>query len=127
MKITITKDAKDNWMTVSMLPVAKQIIKDMKDEDAAADLSILAGMFHGETPKEYTAEMSLNSRVWEQYGENSGHMDIWITAVIDSWWNKEIYKVGCYLSDIWQSDGDNTEELKSHMYILTYKLVEQAR
>lgn len=124
MKITITKEAKDNWMTVSMLPVAKQIIKDMKDEDAAADLSILSGMFHGATPKEYTAEMALNSRVWEQYGENSGRMDIWITTTIDSWQDKAIYKVGCYLSDIWQSDGDNTEELKSHMYILTYKLVD---
>lgn len=119
MKVKITADTR-KWLTLEELPAAQTIIRDMREEDAAADLEILAGFFHAPAPKEYTAEIAGNGRVLDAYMEGSGRLDVWIETTLPETWEDGkhvIYKVGCYLTDIWSIGGVDADELRSHMYV----------
>lgn len=119
MKVKITADTR-KWLTLEELPAAQTIIRDMREEDAAADLEILAGFFHASAPKEYTAEIAGNARIWDAYGEGTGRLDVWIECMLlDGWEDGKnvIYNVGCYLTDLWSIGGVDADELRSHMYV----------
>jgi hypothetical protein len=51
---------------------------------------------------------------------NTKELDVYIEAVIEC--NNCITKVGYYLSDLWESTGDNRNELRELAYIRNYRL-----
>lgn len=124
MKIKITAEAK-KWLTVAEMPEVKKIIADMKEydtlqEDAQTAARIASGSNEHFEILKCEAEIAGNRRVWNQYGENSGRLDIWVDAYAYSEFYG-FYNLGFYMSDIWSVDGDNNEEIRSHMYIREYK------
>lgn len=123
MKVKVTKEAK-NFLTVAEMPVVNQMIAEMKDdENTAKDYAIYAArLITGDNATEIisaTAEIERNYRVYNQYGEDSGNLDIWIDFRAFSDWKNCFIIGGAYLSDICQICGDQeiNEELKTQMYI----------
>jgi hypothetical protein len=119
MKVQITKDSK-RLITLEDMPAVKAMIAELKEDNAKFDLEILSGVFKTNTPNSYEAEIAKNRRLWNYYSDNSKDYDIWVeTTLPETYENGKyvIYKVGCYLSDIWSISADNKEEIKSHMYI----------
>ena len=67
------------------------------------------------------AEIAKNQRIHNYYGNNedSGDLDIWLRILAyDKYFG--FYDIGAYLSDIWSADGKNSEEIRSHMFILEF-------
>ena len=120
MKITVTKDSK-RYITLDEAETVKEIIRDFNtpDENLTDYAKIAARIASGESCEiiKATAEIAKNCRAWNEYSDHSGELDIWIkfTAFSDF---KGFYIVGAYLSDIWQSCGDdNAEELRARFYV----------
>lgn len=65
------------------------------------------------------ATTARNGRAWNQYGEGTGDMDIWIDAVVRT--GEGFLEVGAYLSDIWLT---GATDYRQHMYIKRYATVE---
>lgn len=68
------------------------------------------------------AYVTKNCHAWNVFGDESGNIDIWIEATLFNSYSSEnnggvFHMIGAYLSDLWQSTGNNREELKSRMYI----------
>lgn len=109
MKVCITANTK-KWLTLEQLPIAKQIIEGMKEDEWSAkeylDMAASCWLHNAENGDEYdhvakvlsaTAEIAGNSRVWDWFG-GSGHIDIWLDGTVET--NKGFLKIGCYFSDI---------------------------
>lgn len=121
MKVNITEDSK-RLITLNDIDGVKKMIKDLKEANAADDLEILANVFHAKAPKEYKAEIAKNCRIYNRYNDESKDFDVWLTVTLGEVFDTEcnswaIYKIGCYLSDIWEINSENREEIKKHMYI----------
>lgn len=119
MKVNITADSK-RLITLSDMPAVKAMIAELKEDNAKDYLNILANAFNTATPKEYSAEISKNGRIYNRYSDNSADFDVWVTATLPETVENGkwvIYKVGCYLSDIWEINAENKEEIKKYMYI----------
>lgn len=128
MKIKLTEDAK-RYITVSEMPAVKKIIADFKEDNeiksygqtAARAASGKNGNFE---ILKAEAEIARNARVWNQYSDESGNLDIWLTFyAYDNYYG--FYEIGAYLSDIWMADGqrETYELMKSRMYIRKFKEV----
>lgn len=123
MKVKLTEEAK-NYISVAEMPAVKQIIKDMRDDDniigyAQAAARVASG-WNGFEILKAEASIAKNCRVWNQYGENTDDLDIWLDIyAFDSY--AGFYEIGIYLSDVWSITGDNSDELKNYMYIEKYK------
>ena len=81
MKVKLTEEAK-NYISVAEMPAVKQIIKDMRDDDniigyAQAAARVASGWSSFEILKT-EASIAKNCRVWNQYGENTGNLDVWL-------------------------------------------------
>lgn len=126
MKVKFTAEAK-KIVTVAEVPEVKKIIAYMKENETAESLKDYATMAARVASKngctfeilKVDAEIAKNCRAFDNYHEGSGNLDIWLTVYAFSPLNG-FYNIGVYLSDIWQLSGDNTEEIKSHMYIEEY-------
>ena len=120
MKITITKESKD-YFTYNEVMTAKEIVKEYKDYNVGQDIGTLGCILNKWSAEclSWNAEIAKNNRVYNAHSAESGYLDIWINAIYDG--GDVIYKVGAYITDIWESTGDNREELKSHMYIREFR------
>ena len=122
MKVLFTAKEKE-YFTVAEMPVVREIIEDMKDGDLNSDITILSHIIAstGDVKVfESSATIAKNRRVWNAFSNNSRDIDIWIeTTFFDKYYG--FYMIGAYLTDIWKSDGNNAEELKSYMYIRRFK------
>lgn len=130
MKVRLTKEAK-KWLTLEQAPIAHQIIKGEKENETTAaeyaEMVIRAVYFGSVWDVEVLkadASIAGNCRIWNQYGDESGTLDIWIdaTAYVDNG-NSEFIIIGCYFSDICQLSGnyEDNQDLISHMYIRRFK------
>ena len=123
MKVTFGKDCK-KWMTVEQYEVAKTIIRDMKDDESTpAEYAVYAvnaigkAFDIGSCTKvfECTATIAGNRRIWNQFGDDTGTLDIWLEGTARTW--DGFVEFGAYLTDIWSISGDNAVDLaKNHMY-----------
>lgn len=127
MKVKFTKKAK-TYITVAEAIEARKIITDMKeDEFSASDyLEIAArlacGGYNIDRVLEADAEICRNSRVWDNFHEGSGKLDVWVQGLVKI--DLDTYmEIGANLTDIWMigADKETDLEIKSHMYIETYK------
>ena len=118
MKVTFQKDYK-NWLTVAEVEAARQIIREMKEDTSTAAEEAAAAIREAlkdtrdylDRVLEAEATICKNSRVWNQYGENTGMLDIWISGIAKTSWG--FIEIGACLSDIWSAPA----EYKQHMYI----------
>lgn len=118
MKVAFTKEAK-KFVTIEEAPVAKQIIEECKEYDLSDLAQTAARVAGGQETYEIlkaTAEIAKNARVYNYYESNSGTLDVWLEFYAYNWY-RGFFEIGVYLSDIWQLDGDNSEEIKSRMYL----------
>ena len=128
MKVTLQKDYR-SWYTLEDLDRAKMVIASEKeDESTIASWAVYAvneavndrerkgrktySYCHEENIFRATARTAKNSRAWNQYGEGTGNMDVWIEAY--AFLGDCFVEIGAYLSDIWQS---GAEDYAQHMYI----------
>lgn len=108
MKVTMAKDYKD-YMTVHEVELAKEIIKDEKDDEfKAKDWAeyLVREALKGEDDYltevlSATAEIELNCKVWNEYNDHSESVDVWIQATAETM--NGFIKAGGYLSDIWKT------------------------
>lgn len=122
MKVTLEKDYK-NIYTLADIERAKMIIAAEKDDESTLeDWATYAANEALKNRSEYvrevlkaTARTAKNFRIWNAYGCESGEMDVWIEATVET--SEGFLKIGAYLSDIWQTGGTPYENF---MYIERY-------
>lgn len=125
MKVKLTNEQK-RYITVAQLPAVRAMIAEMKDYDATGDAETVARIASGVNCTfeilRFDAEIAPNCRTWNAFGDDSEDLDIWLTVYA---FNPSygFYSVGMYLTDLWQSTGDNGDEIRSHAYIQAYKEV----
>lgn len=121
--IVVYTDRSKDIITLSEKPIADGIIEELSDYSIEADRQMIARAAAGTNDTfeilKFTAEIAKNSRVWNAYGTNDGetkNLDVWMELYA---YNKHVgfYEIGCYLTDIWQITGDNSEEIRNHFYI----------
>ena len=126
MKVTMPKGYKD-WMTVAEAEQAKLVIAYEKeyDDEKPADWARMAAGEALRGKSDYVdeilkaeAEIAKNRRIWDQYGEGTGMIDVWIKGTAKT--GSGFLEFGAYLSDIWDTGGT---EYKSEMWVREYKRV----
>lgn len=120
MKITMNAETK-KYLTLAVLPIAKQIIKDMKDDETDyAEMAARIATKSGYVIKVYESKAIIagNCRVWNLFGE-SGTLDVWIDFTAHT--SEGFVIGGCYLSDLWKADGENEDYIRNHMFIRNFK------
>lgn len=124
MKIKFGAEQK-KIVTVAELPIVKRIMAEMKEDDGLKEYAEMAARIAsgGSCEKVYecSAEIAKNRRVYEQWGDGSGNLDIWIEAAALT--SEGFVIFGIYLSDVWSITGDNADEIRSHMYIRKFQEV----
>jgi len=126
MKVSITENSKKT-LAIADVPAAKATIKHLKDDNTPlseyANLAFRAAFKEGYPRECYTAEaeVTINHRVWQMYGDDSGCIDVWIDSVIRT--TSGICLLGFYLSDILNLSDDTRDYVKHHMSIRKFKEV----
>lgn len=124
MKIKFGAEQK-KFVTVAEMPIVRQIISDMKEDDCLKEYAEMAARIasggYCEKVYECSAEIAKNGRIYEQWGEGSGNLDIWIEAAALT--SEGFVIFGIYLTDVWSITGDNAEEIRNHMYIRKFQEV----
>ena len=122
MKVTLTAEMK-KIITVSEMPAVNKVIRYAKEDDLTVKeyAEMAARIASGNNivkVLEASAEIAGNCRIHDWYDNGSEHFDIWVnfTAIIDNGFGG-IIMGGAYVTDIHASTGDNSEELRHHMYI----------
>ena len=121
MKVKFTEKQK-RFITVAQLPIVKEIIADMKEDTGLKDYAMSAdacasdGEATGAEILSVEAEIAKNCKAWDRYSDESEDLDIWLTVKAYHFY-AGFYVIGCYLSDIWDLNGENGAEIRSHMYI----------
>ena len=123
MKVKLEKDYK-KYYTMLDVDRAKLVIQfEKEDDETAAGWAEYAVREALQDSMEYcneiiraSAETSRNHRIWDAYGEGTGSMDVYITALAKT--SEGFIEIGAYLSDIWQS---GAEPYKHQMYISQYR------
>ena len=116
MKVTLQKDYRQ-FYTLEDLDRAKMVIASEKeDESTIASWAVYAvnevlnylnngmGGYAYADEKDIlkaTARTAKNCRAWNEYGEGSQNMDVWIEATAQTY--NCFIEIGAYLSDIWQT------------------------
>lgn len=123
MKVSFEKDYRRLY-TLEDIDAARVVMEyEKEDEETAAGWAEMAareavrgccGRYVEEiiTAK---AETAKNCRIWDEYGDGSKDMDVWITATVKI--DRGFLEIGAYLSDIWQT---GAERYTQHMYICRY-------
>ena len=126
MKVKITSDSK-KVITWEQIDIAKRIVSacaedDMKVSDYAEIAANAIARLYDDFCLEVfncSAEIAGNARAWNRILEDSEHLDVWIRGTAKCY--DHYIEFGAYLTDIWDIDGDNNEEIAGHMFKVVYK------
>lgn len=128
MKIKMSEISK-RIVPVGDMDIVNKIRKDLdipeeKLSDYATLVMSLMGMNsgYGECLKA-SAEISRNCRVWNTFGDGTGDYDVWMKFFIYDGSTGKAAHIGVYLSDLWMVGSEDTDVLKSRMYIREFKEV----
>lgn len=126
-----------NFVTLAELPFVKKLLKnpgellgydrDHEDDWFADGIDMIKCLFNAETVITANAELAKNQRADDSLCADSRHFDIWFDVLVEAWIPNIGFgyvKVGAYLTDLWQINPINKEELMGHMYIKKYAEVE---
>lgn len=123
MKVRITNDMKKS-LTVAEIAAVRKIISDMKEISHKDFLEDVKNAFSLAMEKECVSnfeilkaesEIAKNARSWDCL-EEGYNLDIWVTA----YGYNQYYgflELGFYLSDFWQRDDVNKDEIRYRMYV----------
>ena len=108
MKVTLTKEYK-KYFTLEDLENAKEIIRDMKDDESTAAEYAKYAIDHYLDPKnDYCVEVLKASaevlnyyRAHDVFNDHSNNLDIMITATAKT--RHGYIEIMAYISDIWQT------------------------
>lgn len=123
MKVTISKESR-SVITLDQVMAAKDIIRSMAEDEwsaedyAAMGLSLAADEnIEKKNILSCRAYIMRNCRAWDAFNDMSGDLDVWIEAVAMTW--NRVFEIGCYLTDLWQIDGEDETRaaIRNHMYI----------
>ena len=126
MKIEYKSKEHKMWMTVSEFEAVPEMLDSLKSDDGKLDFAyeinhaaLLFDCYHVISA---TAEIGRNSRIFNQYTENSGHLDVWfrITAKDSEMYPRHFDEIYISLSDIWSIGADTENEIKSHCFHVKY-------
>lgn len=128
MKVEISKNT-ERSIYLYQLEEAKEIASQFEDEEQSASLEdavksaisiatdISSACFE---VLKAEAEIMPNGRICNKYTDTSENLDVYLNIyAFDDYYG--FYNIHCYLSDIWESTGDNSEELRKYMYIEKYE------
>ena len=121
MKIKLTEDMK-RVITLSEMDAVKETqtaFADLKNLNWEAEhlLHLAAGTMAVDVIKT-EAQIARNGRIWNYYGD-SGRIDVYVTVYGFSAADGFFIASG-YVSDIWQLDSKNAEEIKRRFFIKHY-------
>ena len=122
MKAKITKESKKVLCLDDMNAVKE--VRTCIEEDKLSNYTQTIARIASKTNDVFEifradAEIAKNSRIWDAYGD-SKNLDVWITVYA---YNSYVgfYEIGCYLTDIWEVTGDNSDQIRNRMFVLEYK------
>lgn len=123
MKVKFEKEDKKYFM-IAEAPIVRKIIQDMKETEESAADTVEYAMHAMEVWENYevlraSAKISHNCRVYNYFSDDSGTIDIWIEATVET--DSAFYKIGYYFTDAWSVSSDNHADIVSHMYIRCFK------
>lgn len=119
MKVSFTSEMK-KIVTIADIPAVRKVIDGMRDDTYTAKdyAEMAARIASGHNCVEVlkaSAEIAGNCRVWDAFAEGSGKYDVWINFT--AYTGDGFVMGGAYLTDLWAADGDNSDEIRNHMYI----------
>ena len=129
MKVAITKESRA-WMTLDEHEQAKQIVKDMReDESTAADYVRMAAacwLRNADKSNDCVlnvltadAEITRNMRAWGNFSDESGMLDIWLNGTVETY--DGFLKLGVCLTDVWSIGPDEFDiEFPTHCHARYY-------
>lgn len=128
MKVKINAGTK-KWLTLEQAPAARKMIQELKEDTfSAKEYAAMAGLalFCNNSVEvlKADAEIAGNRVVWDAYGEGSGFLDVWITAIVKA--TDMFAEFGVYLTDIWNigNDGNSGPEVfGDRAYVVRYKKI----
>lgn len=128
MKVRFDKEDK-KYFTMAEAPVVSAVIKDMKESEETIENAVkyathALDMYDSYEILKSSAKVDHNSNVWNYYSEESGTIDIWIDATLET--DDTFYIIGFYLSDSWSvtCEDENHKEIARHMYVRKFVEVE---
>ena len=126
MKVKLEEGYRDLY-TLNEVQVARQVIKEVAaDDETAAGWASYAAREALKDTKLYVEEVvkasavtARNCRAWDSYFVVSGHMDVWVRALVKT--SEGYMECSAYLTDIWQTGG---EDYRAHMWVRRFKEVQ---
>ena len=129
MRVRITKAEKE-FLIIAEMPAVNRLIKSMKEEDDFTIEEYAQMVMRAIHPYvrwniyDAKATIAKNCRISEMFFDGSGTLDVWIEFLaFDAL--EGAYQCGVYLTDIWNLNEDNRDELKRHMYINSFTTCDQ--
>lgn len=141
MKVKITEDSK-KILTLAEMPAAKKLINECKNDGYTAEelAKTAMGLFCYFKNKELeasgyypvysgqfkifnaVAEIAKNNRVYDWWGEDTGHLDVWISWIAVNEYYGAV-ELGMYVSDIHHimCDYEICDSIYYNMYINEYQ------
>lgn len=126
MRVQITKEAK-SWLTIAGMPAARRIIAECKEDECIQDYGKMAAEIASRSWDDFeilkaTAEIARNHRVYDNFFEGSGKLDVWLKFYALST-HQGFFEIGIYLTDVWQKSEDRSanEKIRQQMYICEYQ------
>ena len=119
MKVRFDKEDK-KYFSIAEAPIVNAIIKDMKTSEDRLEEAVEYAMhaldeYYTLEILKANAKVSHNNRIWNYYNDNSGTIDIWIDAIVQTY--NEFYIIGFYLSDAWSVCDENHTEIARNIYV----------
>ena len=119
MKVTIS-DKSRKIITVEQMPAARKVIEVMKEDewtvkDYAAMAARIASGCNGARVIEASAAVVGNHRVWDAIAEGTERFDVWVEFI--AFTGDSFITGGACITDLWRSNADNLDDIRSHMYI----------
>ncbi len=68
----------------------------------------------------YTHTLSKNNKVKNRYTDDSGNIDIRLDIMAYDKWEDRFYKIIGHVSDAWDINGDNSDEIRDRLYVTPY-------
>ena len=123
MKLTIDSVIKSQTY-MDERDALKAVINAMKDDTGLKDYALtLNAILTGYTCEiiQVTANIRKNYRVFDRIADGTRNFDIEISGLSYNAINDQYIRFCGWLSDIWEWDGTNTDEIKGRTYYRIYK------
>lgn len=119
MKVKISEISR-KIITIEQIPAARKVIEVMKEDewtvkDYAAMAARIASGCNGIRVIEADAAVVGNHRVWDAIAEGTEWFDVWVEFI--AFTGDGFTTGGAYITDLWRSNADNLDDIRSHMYI----------